>query len=212
MFDTIAPRYEMVNKVLTLGMDHRWRQRAVTDLRLPPGSRVLDIAAGTGDFFRELGRQGLQPVALDLSWGMLQSAHETSVAVQADASRLPIASRAFDGITCGYGLRNFTDLAGALREMSRVLRPGGRVALLEVAEPTRSLTRTGFRLWFRHVGPAIGGALSDREAYHYLPASTVYLPPADELREMMVEAGFSGVNHRLIMGGLSQQWIATRHR
>lgn len=208
MFDTIAPRYETVNRLMTLGLDRRWRHRLVRDLRLPAGSRVLDVATGTGDLVREATRQGLVAVGADLSYGMLQESDGPRI--EADVAALPIRTASFDGLTCGYGLRNFTDLNGACREMARVLRPGGRLALLEVAEPAGGLWRAGFRVWFRHLVPHIGGLLSDRAAYQYLPASTAYLPPAEELRTLLVAAGFSSVNHQLLMGGLSQIFLATR--
>jgi demethylmenaquinone methyltransferase/2-methoxy-6-polyprenyl-1,4-benzoquinol methylase len=210
MFDAIAPRYELLNRVMTLGLDSRWRRRAVADLRLAPGSVVLDIAAGTGDFTRELRRQGHRAVATDLSYNMLHIARHVAERVQADASRLPFRWASFDGATCGYALRNFTDLEKSVSEMARVLRPGGRLSLLEVAEPRAGLWRAGFRLWFRRVVPFIGSLLSDRDAYRYLPASTAYLPEATEIVAMLNRAGFSAVNHRRIMGGLSQQFLATR--
>ena len=210
MFDAIAGRYEMVNRLLTFGLDARWRRRAVADLRLPPRSLVLDIAAGTGDFTRELIRQGYGAVATDLSFGMLAVGREIPERVQADASALPFATRSFDGVTCGYALRNFTDLARTLNEMARVTRPGGRISILEVAEPRSGLWRAGFRIWFHRVVPCIGSLLSDRDAYHYLPLSTAYLPPTADLMHLLNNAGFSAVNHRRVMGGLSQQFVATR--
>jgi demethylmenaquinone methyltransferase / 2-methoxy-6-polyprenyl-1,4-benzoquinol methylase len=210
MFDAIAPRYEMVNRVMTFGLDKRWRRRAVSDLRLASASAVLDVAAGTGDFARELRRQGQRAVATDLSYNMLHTARGVEPRVQADASRLPFRWGAFDGVTCGYALRNFTDLEKTFSEMARVLRPGGRLSLLEVAEPTAGVWRAGFRLWFRRCVPFIGSLLSDRDAYHYLPASTAYLPDETEIVAMLNRAGFSGVNHRRVMGGLSQQFLATR--
>ena len=210
MFDAIAGRYEMVNKMMTFGLDGRWRRRAVADLRLPPKSLILDIAAGTGDFTRELHRQGQRAVATDLSYGMLQAGREMPERVQADASRLPFRSGSFDGITCGYALRNFTDLALTFDEMARVIRPGGRLSLLEVAEPRSGILRTGFRIWFRRVVPFIGSLVSDRAAYHYLPESTAYLPTSEEIVRMLNRSGFTAVNHRRVMGGLSQQFLGTR--
>jgi demethylmenaquinone methyltransferase/2-methoxy-6-polyprenyl-1,4-benzoquinol methylase len=210
MFDAIAPRYELVNKLMTFGLDGRWRRRAVVDLRLAHHSVVLDVAAGTGDFARELERQHHRAVATDLSYNMLHVGRGVPARVQADASALPFRPAVFDGITCGYALRNFTDLQATFDEMARVLRPGGRLSLLEVAEPRGGLLRTGFRLWFRRVVPFLGSLLSDRDAYHYLPASTAYLPPASEIVTMLHHAGFSGVNNRRVMGGLSQQFLATR--
>jgi demethylmenaquinone methyltransferase/2-methoxy-6-polyprenyl-1,4-benzoquinol methylase len=212
MFDAIATRYEFVNKLMTFGLDARWRRRAVADLRLPPASVVLDIAAGTGDFTRELSRQGQRAVAADLSYGMLHAGRQMNERVQADASSLPFRSESFDGITCGYALRNFTDLAGTFDEMARVTRPGGRISLLEVAEPESGLLRMGFRIWFRRVVPFIGSLVSDRAAYHYLPQSTAYLPTSPEIMRMLNRSGFTAVNHRRVMGGLSQQFVATRAR
>ena len=211
MFDSIASRYELVNKLMTFGLDARWRRRAVRDLRLAIPSTVLDLAAGTGDFTRELVRQGHCPVAADLSYGMLQAGRNMSDRVQADASTLPFHDGAFDGVTCGYALRNFTDLAGTFDEMARVTRAGGRISLLEVAEPRGGLWRAGFRFWFRKVVPFIGSLVSDRAAYHYLPESTAYLPSSDEIARMLNRSGFSAVNHRRVMGGLSQQFVATRN-
>ena len=210
MFDSIASRYEFVNKLMTFGLDARWRTKAVRDLRLPVESTVLDIAAGTGDFTRELAKQGMRPVATDLSYGMLAAGRRMPQRVQADASQLPFSTGSFDGVTCGYALRNFTDLAGTLNEMGRVIRSGGRLSILEVAEPESGLLRTGFRIWFRHIVPFIGSIVSDRAAYQYLPKSTAYLPSAPEIVTMLNNAGFTAVNHRKVMGGLSQQFIATR--
>lgn len=210
MFDVIAPRYELVNHLLTLGMDRRWRRRAIGDLRVPTGSLVLDVATGTGDFLREAQSQGMRAIGADLSLGMLEAARGGVVTVQADASALPFATASVDAVSCGYALRNFTDLAGALREVARVVRPGGRLVILEVAEPSRGVWRAGFRAWFRHIVPFVGSLLSDRAAYHYLPESTAYLPDADVLRRTLNDVGFVAVNHRLILGGLSQQFLATR--
>jgi demethylmenaquinone methyltransferase/2-methoxy-6-polyprenyl-1,4-benzoquinol methylase len=210
MFDAIAPRYELVNSLMTFGLDKRWRQRAVSDLRLARGSVVLDVAAGTGDFSRELARQHHRPVACDLSYNMLHAAHAVTERIQADASALPFRWASVDGITCGYALRNFTDLEKCLTEMARVVRPGGRLSLLEVAEPTSGIWRSGFRFWFHTVVPLIGSLVSDRDAYRYLPASTAYLPSAAEIVATLNRAGFSAVNHRRILGGLSQQFVATR--
>ena len=210
MFDAIAPRYDLLNRVMTLGMDRHWRRRATADLRLPAASVVLDVAAGTGDFVRELTAQGLRAVATDLSAGMLAAGRGVYPRVQADAGTLPFATAAFDGVTCGYALRNFTDLPATLAELARVVRPGGRLAVLEVAEPRSGLWRAGFRLWFHRIVPLIGSLLSDRDAYHYLPRSTAYLPALPELRELFAQAGFVAVNHRAILGGLSQEIVATR--
>jgi demethylmenaquinone methyltransferase/2-methoxy-6-polyprenyl-1,4-benzoquinol methylase len=210
MFDAIAPRYELVNRAMTFGLDARWRRRAVSALGLAPGSLIVDLACGTGDLSRAASRQGLIPIGVDLSFGMLAASHGTGPLIEADASRLPLANASVDGLLCGYALRNFTDLETSFAEMARVLRPGGRVALLEVGAPKGALVKRGYSLWFDHVVPAIGGLLSDAQAYRYLPASTIYLPEADELRRSLLSHGFSGVNHHPLSGGLSQLFTATR--
>jgi demethylmenaquinone methyltransferase/2-methoxy-6-polyprenyl-1,4-benzoquinol methylase len=212
MFDAIAPRYEFVNHLMTFGLDRRWRRRAVRDLRLPTASQILDVASGTGDFSREAFEQGFLATSTDLSFGMLDASKDLHAKVQADASQLPFRTGSFDGVTCGYALRNFTDLQATFDEMARVLRPGGRISVLEVAEPRSGIWRWGFRLWFRRIVPFIGGALSDRAAYQYLPQSTAYLPASATLRSMLNTAGFTSVNHRLVLGGLSQQFLATKVR
>ncbi|HEX4217215.1 MAG TPA: ubiquinone/menaquinone biosynthesis methyltransferase [Acidimicrobiales bacterium] len=210
MFDAIAPRYDVVNRLMTFGLDIRWRRQSVDALGLPAGSLVLDLACGTGDFLKILRREGLNPLGMDLSWGMLAANRTGAPLAQADVSALPVADASVDGMTCGYALRNFTDLQAACGELGRVVRPGGRISLLEVAEPEHVLLRIGHRTWFRHVVPVIGGILSDGAAYRYLPKSTAYLPPTAELRSMLHEAGFSSVNRRALSGGLSQLITATR--
>jgi demethylmenaquinone methyltransferase/2-methoxy-6-polyprenyl-1,4-benzoquinol methylase len=210
MFDAIAPRYDMVNRLMTFGLDVRWRKQSARALGLRPGSVVLDLACGTGDFIKILSASGFRAVGMDLSWGMLAANHTGAPLAQTDGARLPVADGSLDGITCGYALRNFTELSSVFGEFGRVVRPGGRISLLEVSEPDRGLLRVGDRIWFRHVVPLIGGLLSDRSAYRYLPRSTAYLPPTPDLRAMLVEAGFSSVNHRPLSGGLSQMITATR--
>jgi demethylmenaquinone methyltransferase/2-methoxy-6-polyprenyl-1,4-benzoquinol methylase len=210
MFDTIAPRYDMVNRAMTFGLDIRWRRQSLRALGLPAGSTVLDLASGTGDFLRLLEGAGYRAMGMDLSWGMLAANRTGLPLAQADGAFLPLATGSVDGVTCGYALRNFTDLAGVFAEFGRVVRPGGRLSLLEVAEPEVGLMRAGHRIWFRRIVPLIGGLLSDRSAYRYLPRSTAYLPTPEELRAMLGEAGFSAVNRRALSGGLSQLLTATR--
>ena len=210
MFDTIAPRYDLVNRVMTFGLDQRWRRSTVTALALAEGALVLDLACGTGDLSRAAQRLGYRVVGADLSAGMLAANGAATPLVEADGSRMPFATAAFDGLVCGYALRNFTDLAATLAECARVLRPGGRLAALEVDAPTSPLWRAGFDLWFTKAVPVLGGVLSDRQAYRYLPESVAYLPPTPVLRRMLLEAGFSGVGIRPLAGGLSQLVVATR--
>ena len=160
MFDRIAPRYDLVNRVMTFGMDVGWRKRTVASLRLSPGSLVLDIACGTGDLCRELAKHGHIPIGVDMSMGMLLAARTDSPLVQADALRHPVADGSIDGITCGFALRNVVDLATMFSEMARVLRPGGRIGLLEVSQPESAVLRRGHAFYFTKVVPLIGGLLN----------------------------------------------------
>ena len=210
MFDAIAPRYELVNRLMTFGLDAQWRKRCLDSLGLAKGNRVLDLASGTGDLTRSLIDRGFDVVSADLSFGMLDAGHDMAATVQSDASRLPFERGSFDGLVCGYALRNFTDLEACVAEMGRIVRPGGRIALLDVAEPTSKLMRTGYDLWFRRCVPIIGGLLSDAAAYQYLPDSTVYLPEPVSFRAMLNTHHFSGVNHHVLSGGLSQLYTATK--
>jgi demethylmenaquinone methyltransferase/2-methoxy-6-polyprenyl-1,4-benzoquinol methylase len=210
MFDAIAPRYDLVNRLITFGLDRRWRARTVAALGLPTGSTILDLACGTGDLAALVARSGNRVLGSDLSAGMLSARRHRFPVAQADALALPLATGSVDGVVCGYALRNFTDLAASLAEAARVLRPGGRLAALEVAAPENAVVRRGYDIWFGRCVPAIGGLLSDGAAYRYLPRSTAYLPPPDELRAMLGAAGFSTVGRQLLNGGLSQILTATR--
>lgn len=210
MFDTIAPRYDLVNRIMTFRMDVGWRRHAIAELGLPRGATVLDLACGTGDLCRELVRSGLNPIGMDLSYGMLAAARTGAPLVQADALSLPVVAGTVDGVTCGFALRNFVELGPFVAELGRVVRPGGRIALLEVAEPPNPLMRFGHGIYFGRVVPLIGGLLSDADAYRYLPRSVEYLPPTDQLLEMIRQAGFEDVRHELLSGGISQLITATR--
>ncbi|MGI8792184.1 MAG: ubiquinone/menaquinone biosynthesis methyltransferase [Acidimicrobiales bacterium] len=210
MFDSIAPRYDLVNRVMTFGMDRGWRRRAVRDLALRPGSRVLDLATGTGDLCRELTKHRLEPIGVDLSWGMLAHARTEAPLLQADALRLPHPSRLLDGAVSGFALRNFAELPAFFRELGRVIRPGGRIALLDVAEPANPILRAGHAVYFGRVVPIIGGLLSDGAAYRYLPKSVAYLPAPNDMLESLCSAGFEAVDRTLLSGGITQLITATR--
>jgi len=210
MFDAIAPRYDLVNRLMTFGLDQAWRRSTISALALPAGSLLLDVACGTGDLSRLALHKGYRVIGADLSAGMLAANSTGTPLLQADCSWLPFPGGTFDGLVCGYALRNFTDLAGALAETARVIRPGGRIALLEVDAPRSAFLRSGYDVWFNKVVPRLGGALSDREAYEYLPRSVAYLPPTPVLRRMLADAGYSGVGIRPLAGGLSQLLFATR--
>ncbi len=210
MFDRIAPRYDRLNRIMTLHMDVRWRRASVRALALVGTARVLDIACGTGDFCRELDRMGYDAIGSDFSTGMLAEARTRVPLVRADALALPVADRALDGITCGFALRNFTALEPFLAECARAVRPGGRIALLDVAEPEQRLARAGHAVWFRKVVPFIGGLLSDRAAYRYLPESTAYLPDAVALSGLIRGAGFESIERRTFLFGAAQLFTASR--
>ncbi len=210
MFDAIAGRYDLVNRVMTFGMDVGWRRRAVRELRLPGGALVADLACGTGDLCRELSRDGYRAVGFDFSLGMLTKAATDVPLVQADVLRLPLADRSIDGAVCGFALRNVVDLGALFSEIARVVRPGGRISLLEASQPDGPLMRAGHAVYFRRVVPVIGGLLSDRDAYAYLPRSMAYLPPVAEMVSAVRDAGFPDAERVPLSGGIAQVLAGTR--
>jgi len=211
MFDTIAPRYDLVNRVMTFGLDGRWRRATVSALRLPAGSLVLDVACGTGDLCRQLAAAGHRAVGVDLSAGMLAHGRAGGAPlVQGDALSLPLAAGAVDGAVSGFALRNVADLGMLFAELARVVRPGGRVSLLEVAVPTNPLLRAGHKAWFEVAVPRIGGALSDAAAYRYLPRSVAYLPPPPDMVAALEGAGFVDARRSTLSAGITQLLTATR--
>jgi len=210
MFDRVARRYDLLNRLLTFGLDRRWRRRSVRLLGLEAGSLVADLACGTGDFCADLEGAGLDALGVDFSAGMLRHATTSAPLVRADVQRLPLPDGAVEGAVCGFALRNLADLETFLAETARVVRPGGRIALLEVAEPGCAVLRWGHRLYFGRIVPIIGGLLSDRAAYRYLPASVRYLPSPAELATELREAGFGEVEHHVFNGGIAQLLTATR--
>lgn len=210
MFDTIAPRYDLVNRIMTFGMDRGWRRATVASLQLPPGSVVLDLACGTGDLCRDLVRAGYRAVGVDLSLGMLHHARTPSPLAQGDALALPFPDGSLSGVVSGFALRNFVELPPAFDELARVVRPGGRIALLDVARPSNPVLRAGHAVYFGHVAPVIGGLLSDPTAYRYLPRSVAYLPEPAELLKQLAASGFSMAERRLLSGGITQLYTAVQ--
>jgi demethylmenaquinone methyltransferase/2-methoxy-6-polyprenyl-1,4-benzoquinol methylase len=213
MFDSIAPRYDRLNRVMTGRMDQRWRRELVRRARVRPGDVVLDLACGTGDFSLLVEGRAGRIVGLDFAREMLVLARRRTPAaglVQGDALRMPLAPASVDVALSGFALRNFSAIAPVLAELARVMRPGGRLGLLEVDTPRNGLVRRGHQLYFNRVVPLVGGWLSDRRAYAYLPASASYLPPEEELLPMIGEAGFERVRKRSHMLGAIQAITAVR--
>ncbi len=210
LFDTISGRYDLVNRVMTFGLDAGWRRRVVRELGLSAGSLVGDLACGTGDLCREAAAAGLRPVGFDFSHGMLVAARTASPLVEADILRLPLREAVLDGATCGFALRNVTDLGAFFTELARVVRPGGRIGLLEASRPDNGVLRAGHGLYFNHVVPFIGSVLSDGAAYAYLPKSMAYLPPPGGMLAMLRKAGFPDAARVQLTGGLTQLFVGTR--
>jgi demethylmenaquinone methyltransferase/2-methoxy-6-polyprenyl-1,4-benzoquinol methylase len=210
MFDSIAGRYDLVNRVMTFGLDQRWRRWAVRQMRLAPGSVVLDLACGTGDFCRELERAGYRAVGVDFAHEMLRAASTRAPLVQADILRLPMRDASVDAITCGFALRNVSSIPALFAEAARVVRPGGRAVLLEVSAPRNTLARAVHGFYFNRVVPVIGGVLSSKEAYQYLPASVSYLPEPRALAQMLLDAGFKTTARATLSGGAVQVLAGTR--
>jgi demethylmenaquinone methyltransferase / 2-methoxy-6-polyprenyl-1,4-benzoquinol methylase len=203
MFDRIAPVYDAMNRAMTVGLDQRWRAEAARAV-VSPGERVLDSCCGTGDLALAALREGGRVTGLDFSERMLERARSKSDQVewvQGDALALPFPDGSFDAATVGFGVRNLDDLEGGLRELRRVLRPAGRVAILEITRP-RGLLRPFYKLWFDGLVPLAGKLLPGGSAYTYLPASVRRFPGAKELAERMETAGFEQVRYRLFGGGI----------
>jgi len=207
MFDRIAGVYDVMNTVMTAGLHHRWRSRAVDLARVGPGTRSLDVATGTGDLAIELASRGGDVVGSDFSEGMLARARSKAPGLtweQADAMALPYPDDEFDAVTVGFGARNFGDLPQGLREMVRVVRPGGRVVILEITTPQKPPLSTFFSLWFDRVVPLMGRF---DEAYTYLPNSVKRFPAPSALAGELAAAGCRDVGWILTAGGI----IALHH-
>lgn len=210
MFDTIAPKYDRLNRIISFRLDVRWRKRAVRDLALPTGSTVLDLASGTGDLCIDLTNAGMHPISMDLSFGMLSADRSGSPRVQTDILRLPVPDASVDGVMCGFALRNLADLPTFFNELGRVVKPGGRIALLDVSVPKNRLVRWGNGIYFGKIVPKIGAALSDGPAYAYLPKSVAYLPEPATMLAALADAGFTDATHEQLSGGLTQLMVGTR--
>ena len=215
MFDRIARVYDLMNSVMTAGLHHRWRERAADLAGLEPGGRALDVACGTGDLAIELTRR-VGPsgtvVGSDFSEAMLERARQKSAGVRwewANALELPYPDDGFDAATVGFGARNFSDLDRGLAEMARVVRPGGRVVVLEITVPQRPPLSTFFSIWFDRVVPALGRLAGDPDAYAYLPSSVRRFPAPEPLAGRLASAGLADVRWILTAGGIIALHVGT---
>ncbi|TMK38641.1 MAG: bifunctional demethylmenaquinone methyltransferase/2-methoxy-6-polyprenyl-1,4-benzoquinol methylase UbiE [Actinobacteria bacterium] len=215
MFDRIASVYDVMNSVMTAGLHHRWRRRAADLAALGPGDRALDVATGTGDLAIELARrvgpQG-EVVGVDFSESMLERARAKAPGARfewADALALSFPDGAFDAATVGFGARNFSDLLRGLAEMARVVRPGGRVVVLEITTPTKPPLSWFHQVWFDRLIPALGKLTGDSDAYHYLPASVQRFPAPRQLAATMERAGLEQIRWLITAGGIIALHVGT---
>jgi demethylmenaquinone methyltransferase/2-methoxy-6-polyprenyl-1,4-benzoquinol methylase len=212
MFDRIAGVYDLMNSVMTAGLHHRWRRRAVDLAEIGPGSKVLDVATGTGDLAIEAASRGAEVIGSDFSEGMLERARVKASAItfeQGDALALTYGDDAFDAATVGFGARNFADLEQGLREMARVVRPGGKVVVLEITTPQRPPLSTFFSLWFDRIVPLVGRIAGDPDAYSYLPNSVKRFPGPEGLAATMERAGLRDIRWILTAGGIIALHVGT---
>ena len=205
MFDRIAGVYDVMNSVMTAGLHHRWRERAADLTRVGPGAKALDVATGTGDLAIELASRGAEVTGSDFSPGMLDVARRKAPELrweQGNALDLPYEDNQFDAATVGFGARNFSDLQQGLREMARVVRPGGRVVVLEITTPQKPPLSTFFSLWFDRIVPMLGKLAKEPEAYTYLPNSVKRFPGPEALAGRMAAVGLTDVRWILTAGGI----------
>ena len=205
MFDRIASVYDLMNSVMTAGLHHRWRRRAVDLAEVGPGSKVLDVASGTGDLAIESASRGAEVIGSDFSEGMLERARVKAPEIpfeQGDALALRYEDDRFDACTVGFGARNFADLEQGLREMARVVRPGGKVVVLEITTPQRPPLSTFFSLWFDRLVPLLGTLAGDRDAYTYLPQSVRRFPSPEGLAALMADVRLERIRYLLLAGGI----------
>ena len=212
MFDRIAGVYDLLNQVMTVGLHHKWRRRAADLAQAGPNTHVLDVATGTGDLAIEMAGRGANVIGSDFSEEMLLHARDKAPAITwewANAMELPYKDDRFDASTVGFGARNFDDLARGVAEMARVVRPGGKVVILEITNPTRPPLSTFFNVWFDHVVPALGKVAGESEAYEYLPNSVKRFPAPDGLAAVMDGAGLRDIRWILTAGGIIALHVGT---
>jgi demethylmenaquinone methyltransferase / 2-methoxy-6-polyprenyl-1,4-benzoquinol methylase len=213
MFDRIAGVYDVMNSVMTAGMHHRWRRRAADLSEIGPGDEALDVATGTGDLAVELASRGARVVASDFSEEMLARARAKAPAITwewANAQDLPYESGRFAAATAGFGARNFSDLPLGVSEMARVVRPGGKVVILEITTPQKPPLSTFFSVWFDHVVPGLGRLAGDSDAYTYLPNSVKRFPGPQGLAAVMAGTGLRDIRWILTAGGIIAIHVGTK--
>lgn len=211
MFDRVAARYDLLNSVMSAGLHHRWRERAVDRAELSPGDTALDVCCGTGDMALELARRvepGGHVVGCDFSEPMLDLAREKAAGRPslrfewADALQLPYDAASFDAVTVGFGVRNFADRHRGVAEMARVLRPGGHLVILEITRPSRPPLSMFYSLWFDRVVPLLGWLAGDADAYSYLPESVRSFPSPPALAAELAAAGLDRIRWTIMAGGI----------
>jgi demethylmenaquinone methyltransferase/2-methoxy-6-polyprenyl-1,4-benzoquinol methylase len=224
MFNDIAGRYDLLNRLLSLGIDRRWRRFAVSQLSIPKNGRVLDIASGTCDVALEVAAQtdpSVQIVGEDFTQGMLVQGQaklrkspygERIMLVNAPCEAIPHPDNCFDGVTIAFGIRNVVDRPAGLREMVRVLKPGGRAVILEFSNPENQFFRRLYYLYFQKILPAIGGLLSQRSAYQYLPDSVLNFPAQNDFAALMTAAGFARVQYVDLTCGIATVYVGDKAR
>jgi demethylmenaquinone methyltransferase/2-methoxy-6-polyprenyl-1,4-benzoquinol methylase len=216
MFDRIAGFYDLMNSVMTAGLHHRWRARAADLAALAPGDSALDVACGTGDLAIELARRvgpAGEVIGSDFSPQMLERARAKAPGITwelGNALELPYPDARFDAATVGFGARNFSDLDRGLAEMARVVRPGGRVVILEITTPRKPPLCTFYSVWFDRVVPLIGRLTGEEEAYTYLPSSVRRFPGPEGLAAAMERAGLTGIRWILTAGGIIALHVGTK--
>jgi len=213
MFDRIASVYDVMNSVMTAGLHHRWRSRAADVAAVGPGDEALDVATGTGDLAIELASRGVRVVASDFSEEMLARARAKQPSITwewANAQDLPYADDRFAAATVGFGARNFSDLPLGLSEMARVVRPGGKVVILEITTPQKPPLSTFFKVWFDHIVPGLGRLAGDSDAYTYLPNSVKRFPDPQGLAAVMASTGLRDIRWILTAGGIIAIHVGTK--
>ena len=222
MFDTIAPRYDFLNRLLSFGIDRKWRRFAVRQLHVPAGGRVLDVATGTGDVALEIATKtppDVSIVGVDISREMMEFGRKKVQASPfaeritfkgAPCEALPFPDASFDGVTIAFGIRNVVDRPKGLQEMHRILKTGGRAVILEFSTPRSKLFKSIYYFYFLRVLPVIGGLFSRFSAYKYLPDSVLEFPSQEEFKRMMADSGFKNPRHFDLTGGIATVYVGEK--